>query len=151
MRTPFETDQLIARQARARKAAEAEAATPLHSAAEAELGGTGEQDEAMQRRRRLQHQVDPYPPEVPEVAHADLGKLYRDAVDVPAGYPSFGPVNPEQFRRGPVTPGEAAYSPGGYDPSARPVPIPGGTISAAGSSRPLLTDGQSRACAPGCQ
>jgi hypothetical protein len=151
MRCQFETDQLLARQALLRKAAaEAEAVTPLHSASEAALGTHSEQDEDMQRRRRLQHQADPYPPEAPHVETADLGKLYRDAVSTPSGYPDFGFVNPEQFRRGPITAGESAYSPG-YDPSARPVPIPSGTLSAAAGARPLLTDGQSRACAPGGQ
>ena len=149
MRSPFEVEQILARQALRKAAAAAEAVTPLHSASEAALDAPSEQDEDMRQRRRLQHQADPYPPEAPHVEHADLGKLYRDAVNTPSGFPDFGHVNPEQFRRGPITAGEAAYS-ATYDPSARPVPVPTGTLNAAAITRPLMTDGQSRPCAPGC-
>ena len=62
--------------------------------------GDGEEDQAEEARRRVQHQAEPYPPDVPEVAHADLGKLYRQAVNAPDGYPPFGHVNPEAFPPG---------------------------------------------------
>lgn len=149
MLTPYEIEQRIAQRAQMSKA---EALTPAHSAAEAAMG-TGDDDdeaEAAERlRRRIQHEADLYPPEVPEVAHADLGKLYRQAVNVPEGYPPFGHVNPEAFRRGPITGGEAAYSPG-YDPAARPVPVPSATMNAAAITRPLMTDGRARPAAEGC-
>ena len=80
------------------------------------------------------------------MAHADLGKLYRQAVNAPDGYPPFGHVNPEAFP--PITAGEAAYSPG-YDPSARPVPVPSATLIAAAVSRPPLTDGRAARSAAG--
>jgi hypothetical protein len=148
MLTPYEFEQRIAQRERALKA---EALTPQHSAAEAAMGGAGEDEaeEAGERRERVQHLADPVPPEVPEVAHVDLGKVYRDAADAPSGYGSFGPVNPEAFRRGPVTEGHAAYSPG-YDPSARPVPVPSAALSAAAVSRPPLTDGRAAPYAEGC-
>jgi hypothetical protein len=98
--TPYEIGQRIAQRAQMSKA---EALTPAHSAAEAAMGTGDDDDEAeaaKRLRRRVQHEADLYPPEVPEVAHADLGKLYRQAVNVPEGYPPFGHVNPEAFRRG---------------------------------------------------
>ena len=85
---------------------------------------------------------------MPEVARVDVGKLYRDAVNVPTGYPLPGHVSPEAFRRGPITAGEAAYGVS-YDPSARPVPVPAATLSASAVTRPLMTGGQSRASAEG--
>ncbi len=147
MPTPYEIEQRIAQQA-----LKAEALTPQHSAAEAAMGGgdDDEAEEAERLRRRVQHLADPYsePTEAPEVAHVDVGKLYRQAVNVPTGFPPFGHVNPEAFRRGPVTAGQAAYSPG-YDPSARPVPVPSATLSAAAVTRPLLTDGRAAPSAEG--
>ena len=140
------------RRALALKAAEAvrarDALTPLHAAAEA---GTGEAAEAEQDRERIRH-ADPYPPDAPEVAHADLGKFRTtEAVSVPTGYPQPAQVSVEDFRRGPITADHYNYGPG-YDhlgPGAYPVPVPTATISAMGINRPLLTDGQAAASAGG--
>ena len=79
----------------------------------------------------------------------DVGKMYQDALDMPAnpGYPAMRPVNPEMFRRGPVAAGEAAYSPG-YAAPGRAVPVPSAVLAPGMITRPLLTDGQSRPCAP---
>ena len=43
---------------------------------------------------------------------------------------SGGPcrVNPEEFRRGPITAGRAAYGPA-YQPPGRPVPVPSEALS----------------------
>lgn len=144
----YEMNQRIEQQARER-ALKAQAATPLHTAAEAGMEGQdGDEDQAEEVRERVRHLADPYPPDAPEVAHADLGKLFRDAVNVPTGYPLPGHVSPEAFRRGPVTAGEAAYGVS-YDPSARPVPVPSSALSAASVTRPLITDGRSAAAAEG--
>ena len=104
---------------------------------------------ARRRREHVQHEVDPYMHEAPEVAHLDVGKLYRQALDVPAhpDFPAPGPISPEAFRRGPVDAGEAAYSPG-YAPPGQAVPVPSATLTAAMITRPLLTDGQARPCTP---
>jgi hypothetical protein len=130
-------------------ALKAGAPTPGHSAAEGAVGADPGEDDAERRRRRVQHEADPYPDpaEVPEVAHADLGKRYDQTADEACGYPPFVPVvNAEEFRKGPVTAGHAAYSPG-YEVPARPhlppVHLDAGMISGA-----PLTEGQSRACAP---
>jgi hypothetical protein len=108
-----------------------------------------EEDQAEEARRRVEHEADPYLHEAPEVAEADLGKRFSQAFDVPSGYPAPGRVDPEAFRRGPIVAGEAAYGVG-YASSARPMPVPSATLSAAAVSRPLMTDGQSRASAEGC-
>jgi hypothetical protein len=130
-------------------ALKAGAPTPGHSAAEGAVGADSVTDDAERRRRRVQHEADPYadPAEVPEVAHADLAKRFDQAYDTPDGYPRLRPVHPEQFRRGPITGGEAAYSPG-YEAPARPVPVPSATLAPGMISRPLITGGQSRPCAP---
>jgi hypothetical protein len=156
MLTPFELDQRRNTQAlKAQTQTQAQVPTPQHAAAASAneyADGIAEAAEAERQRSRIQHEVNP-PPEVPEVAEADLaalGKRFSQAAYdvVPAGYPApMGPVSPETFRRGTLTAGEAAVSPG-YAPSARPVPIPSATISAAAVSRPLLTDGRSRPSAP---
>jgi hypothetical protein len=104
--TPWEINRKIDKRARVLKAAQA--ATPLHSACEAAEDTDGE-PEAERRRARIQHLAEPYPPEVPEVAAADLDKAYREASDVPSGYPLMEPVNPEMFRRGPVRAGQSAH------------------------------------------
>jgi hypothetical protein len=103
---------------------------------------------AERRRRRVQHDADPYPVEgLPEVAHADFPKAYDQAVDVPVGYPPLRPVHAEQFRRRPVAVGHAADSPG-YGPPGQAVPVPTSAPTPGMISRPLLTDGRSRPCAP---
>jgi hypothetical protein len=142
MLTPAQIDKKFA--ARALKA---EALTPGHSAAE---GAVGADDDAEQLRRRVQHEADPYLHEddLPEVARADLGKRYNEAFDVPSGYPPMRTVDAEQFRRGPITVGEAAYSPA-YSQPGRAVPVPTATLAPGMATRPLLTGGRSRACAPG--
>jgi hypothetical protein len=81
-------------------------------------------------------------------AEADLGKRYNQAFDVPSGYPQPARVSAEDFRRGAIVAGEAAYSPA-YAPPARPVPVPPGTLNAAAITRPLMTGGQSRPSAEG--
>jgi hypothetical protein len=150
MLTPWEVER---RREQLRAAAlKAQALTPAHAAAEGALGAAEpEEPEGAEReaRERIRHLADPYAPDAPEVAHADLGKRYDQAYEVPAGHPApLGPVSPESFRRGPLTAGEGAYGPG-YVPSVRPVPIPQATLSAAAICRPLMTDGQSRPSAPG--
>jgi hypothetical protein len=146
MLSRWETDRQYAARALALKA---EALTPQHSAAEAAVDAGDEDGEDAKRRRRehIQHEVDPYPVDMPEVAHADLPKAFDQAVDVPEGYPPLRPVHAEQFRKGPATAGHAAYSPG-YAPPGRAVPVPLATLAPGMISRPLLTDGQSRPCAP---
>jgi hypothetical protein len=69
------------------------------------------------------------------VARIDVSKLYRDAASTPSGYPPFGRVDPEAFRRRPIAGGEAAYGVN-YDKSARPVPVSSATLSAAAIARP---------------
>lgn len=129
----------------AAQALKAEALTPQHSAAEA----AQEADEAGRRRDRIQHEADPYLHEddLPEVAHVDLPKAFNQAVDVPEGYPPMRPVNAEDFRRRPATTGHAAYS-AGYEVPGQAVPVPSATLAPGMATRPLLTDGQSRPCAP---
>jgi hypothetical protein len=128
------------------------AATPAHSAAEAEVSEAGGDEETAGRlRERIQHEADPYLHEAPEVDCLDvseLGKFRTEAVDVPAGYPPMRPVTAEQFRRGPATAGHAANSPG-YAPPGRPVPVPSATLAPGMVTRPLLTDGRAAQCAPG--
>ncbi len=129
-------------------ALKAEAVTPLHAAAAAGLDAR-DADEAERRRQRVQHEADPYLHEddLPEVAHADLSKAFNQAVDVPEGYPPMRPVRAEEFRRGPLTAGQEAYSPGN-GPPGQAMPIPSATLAAGMITRPALTDGQSRPCAP---
>lgn len=147
MLTPWEIDLRIAQRDRAAKAA---GLTPQHSACEAGLGdGDGEEDQAEAARRRIQHEADPVPPDAPEVEHIDVGKLYRQAFSAPSGYPAMRQVDAEQFRRGTVTGGEAAYGPD-YDVSAQPVPVPDGTLDAAAICRAPLAGGLSRPSAEGC-
>jgi hypothetical protein len=144
MLTPGEIDRIIEQ-----RALKAEALTPAHSAAEAAMGGEDDDEgQAEELRRRIQHQAEPYPLEVPEVAEADLGKRYSQAWDAPSGYPPLRQVSAEEFRRGPVTAGEAAYGVN-YEPPARPVAVPSATLDPGMISRPLLTAGQSLPCAPG--
>jgi hypothetical protein len=126
--------------------------TPGHAAAEAanEYAAANEEAaEAERRRRRIQHEVDPYLHEAPEVASFDVGKVYRDALNVPEhpDFPAPGPVNPEMFRRGPVVAGESAYSPG-YAAPGQAVPVPSVTLAPGTATRPLLSDGQAQAAAP---
>jgi len=113
--------------------------TPGHSAAEGAVeAGTGE-DAKRRHRERIQHEVDPVDPylhDAPEVAHADLPKAYDQAVDVPEGYPPLRPVHAEQFRRAPAT------APG------RPVPVPSSAMADGMVTRPPLSDGHARSCAP---
>jgi hypothetical protein len=148
MRTAMEIDRLLAE--RALKAAEG--VTPQHTAASAEVEAE-DGEEAEQRRLRVQHLADPFsvPAEMPEVAHVDVGKLYRDALNVPANpdFPAPGPVNPEVFRRGPVAGDHAACSPG-YEAPGWSVPVPTAVLAPGMISRPLLTDGQARPSAEGC-
>ncbi len=146
MLTPWEVDLRIAKQERAARDA---GLTPQHSAAAAGLeAGDDDEDQADEVRRRIQHEANLLPPDAPEVAHADLGKIHRP-VNVPEGYPPFGHVSAEAFRRGPVTAGEAAYGID-YDVSGRPVPVPSETLSAAAIGRPLITGGQSAPSAGTC-
>lgn len=143
----FEWNQRLERQARER-AVKAAALTPQHAAAEAAMDCDGDEGQAEEVRERIRHQAEPEPVDAPEVVHADLDKMFRDAANAPSGYPPFGHVNAEAFRRGPITADHAAYSPA-YDPPARPVPVPQGAMNAAAITRPLMTDGQSRASAEG--
>ena len=125
--------------------------TPGHSAAEGAVDADNGEDAKRRRRERVQHEVDPYLHEAPEVDCVDLaelGKRYRQAMDVPTGYPPLRQVSAEDFRRAPATAGHAAYSPG-YETPGRPVPVPTATLAPGMVTRPLLTDGQSRPCAPG--
>jgi hypothetical protein len=131
------------------------AVTPAHSAAEAgqesDEAGTRDEDAKRRLRERVQHEADPYLHEAPEVDCLDvseLGKFRTEAVDVPAGYPPMRPIDAEQFRRGSATAGHAAYSPG-YETPGRPVRIPSASLAPGQVSRPLLTDGRARPCAPG--
>lgn len=135
----------------AEQALKAEALTPQHSAAEAGLDAedTEGPGEAERRRERVQHLAEPYPPDLPEVDEldcAEMGKRYRQAADTPVGYPSMGSVDPERFRRGPLA-GHAALSPG-YEQPGRPVAVPSATLAPGMITRPPLTDGRSRPCAP---
>ena len=82
-----------------------------------------------------------------ELDCAELGKRYSQAVDVAEGYPAMRPVHAEQFRRGPATAGHAANSPA-YGPPGQAMPVPSATLAAGLITRPLLTDGQARPCAP---
>jgi hypothetical protein len=143
MLSRWEVDRQFAARALALKA---EALTPAHAAAEGAVEAEGDED-AKRRRRRVQHEAEPYPIEVPEVDCADLGKRYREAFDTPDGYPPMRLVDAEQFRRGPATAGHAADSPG-YGPPGQAVPVPSVTLAPGMVTRPLLTDGRSRPCAP---
>ena len=150
MLSRWETDRQYATRAAALKA---EALTPAHAAAEGAVEAEDGEDAKRRRRERIQHEVDPVDPggpylhEVPEIAHADVPKAFNQAVDVPEGYPPLRPVHAEQFRRGPATEGHAAYSPG-YGAPGQAVPVPSATLAPGMVTRPLLTDGQSRPCAP---
>ena len=62
MLTRSQIDRLYAQQA-----LKAEALTPQHSAAGAAVDADDVED-AERRRRRVQHEADPYPVEAPEVA-----------------------------------------------------------------------------------
>jgi hypothetical protein len=64
----------------------AETLTPGHAAAEGAVEAADEDELARRRRNRIRHEVDPLalPAEAPEVASLDLGKMYRQALDVPA-------------------------------------------------------------------
>jgi hypothetical protein len=131
----MEVDQAYARQAL--KAAGT--LTPAHAAAEGAVEAAGEDEEARRRREHVQHEADPYPPEAPEVDCADLGTRYGQAYDpTAAGYPAPAPVSPEQFRRAPLTTGEAAYS-AGYEP---PGPMTSLAPECRVIARPLMQDGQ---------
>lgn len=90
-------EQRITQQARER-AAKAAALTPQHAAAEAAMESRDDdEDQAAGARRRIQHEADPHPPDVPEVVHADLDELYRQgAVSTPEGYPPFSHVTPRR-------------------------------------------------------
>ncbi len=140
MLTRYQVDRQFAAQA-----LKAEALTPQHSAAEA---GMDDEETARRRRDRVQHEADPYLHEedLPEVAHADLPKAFDQAVDVPSGYPAMRPVCAEEFRRGPLTAGQEAYS-AGYGPG-QAFPVPSATLAPGMITRPVLTDGQSRPAAP---
>jgi len=141
MLTRGELDQRYEERARVLKA---QAVTPQHSACEA----AEDADAAERRRRRVQHEADPYPVEAPEVVEADLDKVYRQASDAPTGYPPMVPVvSPEDFRKGPITADHAAYGPG-YQPPAYGAPVPSAALTPAMITRPLLEGGQSRPCAP---
>lgn len=135
----------------AERALKAEDLTPGHAAARAGLGiEDGETaDEAERRRRRVQHEADPYLHEgdLPEVAHADLPKAFNQAFDTPDGYPPMHLVNAEEFRRPPIADGRAAYSPG-YGPPDRAVPVPSAPLAPGMISRPVLTDGRARLGVP---
>ena len=148
MKTRAAIDQMWDRQA-LKAAQAARSLTPGHAAAEGALDADDENERARRRRERVQHEVDPYMHEAPEVASFDVGKMYRDGLDMPAnpGYPAMRPVSPEAFRRGPVIAGEAAYS-AGYAVPGRAVPVPSAILAPGMISRPLLTDGQARPCAP---
>lgn len=155
MLTPFEIEQRLQARALQAQALKAQAVppTPGHSAAAAAndfAGRTREAAEAERRRGRVQHEADPRPEadddgDAPEMVRPDVDKRFRQAfeVEVPAGYPALGMVSPETFRRGVITGGEAAVSPG-YMAPARPVPVPVATVNAAAICRPLLTDGRAR-------
>jgi hypothetical protein len=145
MLSRWEKDRQFAARALALKAG---ALTPQHSAAEAAVDADAEGDNDADRlRRRIQHEAEPYPIEVPEVDCADLGKRYREAFDTPDGYPPMRMVDAEQFRRRPVAAGHAADSPG-YGPPGQAVPVPSATLAPGMVTRPLLTAGRSRPCAP---
>lgn len=149
MLTPWELERRLEQQ-RA-MALKAQALTPQHSAAEAGMEEAGE-DAVRRRREHIQHEVDPYPPDLPEVDHldcAEVGKRFSQACEVefPAGYPPLRPLNAEEFRRAPAAAGHAAYSPG-YGAPGQAVPVPSSVLSPGMVTRPLLTDGQARACAP---
>jgi hypothetical protein len=123
----------------ARKAAE-EGLTPQHSACQAAADAEAASD-AERRRRRVRHEVDPYPAEDDAADGQDLNKRYRAAQAARAGYPSFSPVSPEEFRNGPLRRDHAGRG-ADYD-APRAVPVPSGTLSPAMLTRPLLTDGHS--------
>jgi hypothetical protein len=53
---------------------------------------------------------------------AELPKAFRDAYGPPADYPQPASVHPEVFRRGPITAGHDALSPGYGPPLSFPAP-----------------------------
>lgn len=154
MLTPWEFDRSCEQRTLALKAAQPP--TPGHSAAAAAneyAGDTAADADAQRTRSRVQHEVDPYlgdddDCEMDAAVAADLDKAYRQASDAPSGYPHMTQVNPEMFRRGPVRTGQAAYGPE-HDVPSWTVPVPSATLTPGMISRPLITDGQSRPCAPG--
>jgi len=157
MLSPFEIQQRLDQQARERVLkAQAQVPTPAHSAAIAAneyAGDLADNADTQRQRSRVQHEVDPYAEHddvrvMDEAALADLGKRFRDAADMPSGYPVMGPVSAEQFRDGPITADHASYG-AAYAQAAYPAPVPSATISAAAITRPLLTDGRSRPGAGG--
>ena len=124
---PYEIDR------RAEEFALKAAVTPQHAAFEAAVDADGAEDDAVRRRRRIQHDADPYAEaaEIPEVHVAELGKRYSQAFEVPAGYLQPGRIDPEEFRRAPLAGGQAAYSPG-YQVPERPVPVPPSALAPGG-------------------
>jgi hypothetical protein len=103
----YEIDMKFDEQARLSKAAQPP--TPAHAAAEAAneyAAGSQEAAQAERRREHLQHEVDPIPQEMPEVASFDVAKMYSDAGHARApGLPGSprgerGVVPPRPGRRG---------------------------------------------------
>jgi hypothetical protein len=86
MKTPLEIDRIWNQQA----LKTAQSLTPGHAAAEAAVEAADQDELARRRREHIQHEVDPIPQEPPEVASFDVGKMYRDALSVPANpdYPA---------------------------------------------------------------
>jgi len=135
MKIPLEIDQMYARQAL--KAAQV--LTPAHAAAEGAVEAAVEDELARRRREHVQHEADPVPPEAPEVAEVRLGKRFTQAYDpTEAGYPVPATISPDQFRRGPVTTGQASYS-AGYEP---PLPMSSLAPESRLVARALMQDGQ---------
>jgi hypothetical protein len=153
MRTRLEVDRAYDRQAL--KSGQVPPLTPGHTAAAAAVEAGTEDEVARRHREHVQHEVDPYLHEAPEVAHLDLRKAYRDAVDLPVnpGYPAPGPMgNWGDFRREPLVSDHAAYSPG-YDPSPMyphmfTTRMSVERIGGEQLPHPAIPNGQSRPCAP---
>ena len=103
------------------------------------------QVDQMYARQALKHAESLTPAHA--AAEPDLGKRFSQAYDTPDGYPRLQQVSAESFRRGPVTAGEAAYSPA-YEAPGWSVPVPSAVLGPGMIARPLLTDGHSRPCAP---
>jgi hypothetical protein len=118
IRTPIEIDA-----AELRREALKHAARPLTGAHAAAEGAMDREDSAHAADDRVaedQEQAGRGPGILEGVA--DAPKSFRDAYQPPAEYPQSVHVNPGDFRRGPVTGGHEALSPGWQPPSPGPAP-----------------------------
>jgi hypothetical protein len=126
IRSPFEQDADELRREALKRAGQP--LTPQHAACEAVVDS---QDGSTGRLRRVRTADDDPAVEAQEEAGRGPGiregavevpKAFRDAHQPPADYPHPVAVRPEDFRRGPITAGHDALSPGYGPPLSFPAP-----------------------------